>query len=46
MEPVGLAKVFGIAMTVLTDPESGLPIPIPRSKASLTLRDAIATDRP
>ncbi|MBK9343031.1 MAG: ABC transporter ATP-binding protein [Dehalococcoidia bacterium] len=46
MEPVGLAKVFGIAMTVLTDPESGLPIPIPRSKASLTPRDAIATDRP
>lgn len=30
-EPVGLGKVFGIAMMVLEDPETGLPIPIPRS---------------
>ncbi|MBK7726263.1 MAG: ABC transporter ATP-binding protein [Dehalococcoidia bacterium] len=45
MEPVGLAKVFGIAMTVLTDPERPADS-IPRSKASLTPRDAIAMDRP
>lgn len=30
LEPRGLGDVFGIAMMVLTDPETGLPIPLPR----------------
>jgi iron complex transport system ATP-binding protein len=30
MEPVGLERVFGVPMMVLTDPETGLPIPLPR----------------
>jgi len=30
-EPKALEAVFGCAMMILTDPESGLPIPLPRS---------------
>lgn len=29
-EPVGLERVFGVPMMILTDPETGLPIPLPR----------------
>jgi iron complex transport system ATP-binding protein len=29
-EPAGLERVFGVPMMVLTDPETGLPIPLPR----------------
>jgi iron complex transport system ATP-binding protein len=29
-EPAGLERVFSLPMTVLTDPETGLPIPLPR----------------
>lgn len=32
-EPRGLERVFGVPMMVLSDPESGLPIPLPRSGA-------------
>ena len=30
LEPVGLERVFGVAMMVLPDPETGMPIPLPR----------------
>ncbi|MBI2767567.1 MAG: ABC transporter ATP-binding protein [Chloroflexi bacterium] len=30
LEPHGLERVFSVPMMVLTDPESGLPIPLPR----------------
>lgn len=30
LEPAGLERVFGVAMMVLRDPETGLPIPLPR----------------
>lgn len=30
LEPVGLERVFGVPMMILTDPESGQPIPLPR----------------
>ena len=32
LEPSGLQEVFGIAMTVISDPETGLPIPLPRAE--------------
>jgi iron complex transport system ATP-binding protein len=35
LEPVGLERVFGVPMMILTDPESGQPIPLPRSGAAL-----------
>ncbi len=35
LEPTGLELVFGIPMMVLTDPETGLPIPLPRPDPSL-----------
>ena len=31
-EPEGLQAVFGIAMIVIPDPETGLPIPLPRAE--------------
>ena len=30
LEPAALQRVFGIAMTILKDPETGLPIPVPK----------------
>ena len=30
LEPEGLERVFGVAMMVLRDPETGMPIPLPR----------------
>jgi len=33
-EPAGLEAVFGCAMMILRDPETGLPIPLPRSSVS------------
>lgn len=30
LEPKGLERVFGVAMMVLRDPETGMPIPLPR----------------
>ncbi len=30
LEPAGLERVFGVAMMVLRDPETGMPIPLPR----------------
>lgn len=30
LEPKGLERVFGVAMSVLRDPETGMPIPLPR----------------
>lgn len=35
LEPVGLERVFSVPMMILTDPESGQPIPLPRSGAAL-----------
>jgi len=35
LEPVGLEQVFGVPMMVIPDPESGLPIPLPRPDPSL-----------
>lgn len=35
LEPIGLERVFGVAMMVLTDPETGLPIPLPRPDPAL-----------
>lgn len=35
LEPVGLERVFGVPMMILTDPESGLPIPLPRPDPAL-----------
>jgi iron complex transport system ATP-binding protein len=32
LEPRGLQEVFGIAMMVISDPETGLPIPLPRAE--------------
>src|SRR5687768_7136899 len=32
LEPSGLQEVFGIAMMVISDPETGLPIPLPRAE--------------
>ena len=29
-EPAGLSRVFGVPMTVIRDPETGLPVPLPR----------------
>lgn len=34
-EPAGLERVFGVAMMVLSDPETGLPIPLPRPDPDL-----------
>jgi iron complex transport system ATP-binding protein len=30
LEPVALERVFSVPMTVLADPDTGMPIPIPR----------------
>jgi iron complex transport system ATP-binding protein len=35
LEPAGLERVFGVPMMILTDPESGLPIPLPRPDPAL-----------
>jgi iron complex transport system ATP-binding protein len=35
LEPVGLERVFGVSMMVLRDPESGMPIPLPRPDPQL-----------
>lgn len=35
LEPVGLERVFGVAMMVMPDPETGLPIPLPRPDPEL-----------
>ncbi|MEO8538275.1 MAG: ABC transporter ATP-binding protein [bacterium] len=35
LEPVGLERVFGVAMMVLRDPETGMPIPLPRPDPEL-----------
>ncbi|HNM79059.1 MAG TPA: ABC transporter ATP-binding protein, partial [Tepidiformaceae bacterium] len=35
LEPVGLERVFGVAMMVMQDPETGLPIPLPRPDPEL-----------
>jgi iron complex transport system ATP-binding protein len=35
LEPRGLERVFGVAMMVLKDPETGLPIPLPRPDPEL-----------
>lgn len=33
LEPAGLQRVFGIAMTILADPETGGPIPVPKYRS-------------
>jgi len=35
LEPQGLERVFSIPMMILTDPETGLPIPLPRPDPSV-----------
>ena len=35
LEPAGLERVFGVAMMVLRDPETGMPIPLPRPDPQL-----------
>ncbi len=35
LEPQGLGEVFGVAMMVIPDPETGLPIPLPRPDPEL-----------
>jgi iron complex transport system ATP-binding protein len=35
LEPEGLERVFGVAMMVLRDPETGMPIPLPRPDPQL-----------
>jgi iron complex transport system ATP-binding protein len=34
MTAQALERVFGVAMTILTDPETGLPVPLPRTSPS------------
>ncbi len=50
LEPVGLERVFGCPMMILTDPDSGLPIPLPRPDPALCPvahgEPADATSRP
>ena len=36
LEPAALERVFNVPMQVLTDPETGLPVPLPRAKRSPT----------
>lgn len=35
LEPTGLGEVFGVGMMVIPDPETGLPIPLPRPDPEL-----------
>ncbi len=43
LQPEPLEAVFGIPMLVLEDPESGLPIPLPRYPAGITPSSAAAS---